>query len=62
MFKFPLQYLWLHSVNYWFGFNVYNGTYDNYGKLVIVVYARYYTISLCAFELLQRQLYTYRCV
>jgi len=37
MLKFPLQFFFLHSANYWFGFNGFNGTYRNYGNCLLLV-------------------------
>ena len=42
MAKIPLQFLWLHSANYWFEFGGYNGTYRNCEKnSLFVVDIRY---------------------
>ena len=60
MAKFPLQFLWLHYSSCWFVFNCLQRDLWKPRKLLIVGYARYYTISLCACELLHRQLYTCR--
>ncbi len=37
MLKFPLQFLWLHSANYWFRFKVYHRAYKNYGNCFLLV-------------------------
>jgi hypothetical protein len=57
-----LQFIWLHSANYWFGFDGFNGTYRNCGKTVYSLLtfdairsayalAKYYTGSFTSIDI-----------